>query len=104
MGCVIGKLRCAKWNDVSSPKLFFFWCPACQEPHPYWVDDPDPRKTWQFNGDFNRPTFTPSLRVFGDGHATACHLNLTDGKIYYHGDSPHALAGETVELPDYPEA
>lgn len=101
MGQVIGKLRAAKWNSTMDPKLYFIWCPACQKGHPFWVDD-HPEKTWVFNGNFERPTFTPSLRVYGDYPETACHLTLTDGKIFFHGDSPHSLAGQTVELPAYP--
>lgn len=70
---------------------------------------------WGFNNDFNKPTFTPSLLVrtgkyvpghenFDDeGHdlSSICHSFITDGKIQYLADSTHALAGQTIDLPDY---
>lgn len=71
---------------------------------------------WDFNGDVKNPTFTPSLHIFkAAGHydnngrwhetgkrITRCHLNLIDGELIYHNDSPHALAGQTVPLEDIP--
>jgi hypothetical protein len=60
---------------------------------------------WTFNRNFDRPTFTPSLHVkmeFGDGSPTAiCHSYVTDGRIQFLPDSTHALAGKTVDLPEF---
>jgi hypothetical protein len=77
---------------------YLFWCPGCKEPHPYGV----PR--WSFNGDEAAPTFNPSLLVF-DGspqHKTQCHLFLRDGRLEFLPDSQHELAGQTVDLPVFP--
>lgn len=85
-------------NQAGVVSCYIFYCPACQCVHPFEV----PR--WDFNGDLERPTFTPSLRVFqreGDTRATACHLFLKDGRIEYCGDCPHAMAGQTIECPDW---
>lgn len=59
---------------------------------------------WSFNGDMERPTFSPSLLVWptGDGYQKRCHLFLTDGQLQFCGDSDHALAGQTVPLPEWP--
>lgn len=84
-----------------------FYCPGCKGPHVYGA-------SWRFNGDMERPTFSPSLLVFtpewtdtetGKKHPreTVCHLFLTDGVLRYCGDSPHELAGQSVPLPDLPE-
>lgn len=74
-----------------------FWCPACKEAHALSVAEGH----WTFNGDFERPTMEPSIRV-SMHDVTQCHCYLTDGNIRFCADSPHALAGQTVELPDFP--
>jgi len=37
-----------------------------------------------------------------DQRGTTCHYFITDGKIEFCGDSPHKLAGQIVDLPDWP--
>lgn len=72
---------------------------------------------WQFNGNLEKPTVSPSILVSGvewltdEEHArvmagekiepkpTICHSFITDGKIQFLSDSTHSLAGQTVELP-----
>lgn len=76
-----------------------FWCPACQGAHAITVNVQD---GWTWNGDFERPTTEPSIRVSSCKDVTQCHCYLTDGNIRFCADSPHALAGQTVELPVFP--
>lgn len=75
-------------------------CPACRSLH---VLD----SRWKFNGNFEGPTFQPSLRVqTKDQDGTLiehCHSYITDGNIEYLPDSLHELRGQTVPLPDFPE-
>ena len=74
---------------------FLFWCPGCEAMHGY-----DPKR-WTFNGNMERPSFTPSLvNTYPDGKV--CHLFLTDGTIHYCGDSYHALRGKSVPLTEEP--
>jgi hypothetical protein len=41
----------------------------------------------------------------GDERKTfVCHSFVTDGRIQYLGDCTHAMAGQTVDLPDIPSA
>jgi hypothetical protein len=43
-----------------------FWCPGCGEAHAIYVEPPTSgaaRPVWGFNGDGDRPTFTPSVLV-----------------------------------------
>lgn len=100
---------------VSSPGgpllayCFWFKCPGCassggSEAHRYEVREDGGQPSWEFNGDFKSPTFTPSLlQQYSDprGHHV-CHLFITAGKIYYCSDCTHALAGQVVELPEPP--
>lgn len=86
----------------------YFWCPGCKCCHSFRVGDVKDRPVWKFNGNLDLPTFSPSLRVYTTHpetkvDRTLCHLNLTDGKLIFHGDSPHELKGQTVDLPDIPE-
>jgi len=83
------------------------------------------RPKWTFNGDYDRPTFTPSILVSGvqaehdeNGEWTGefvcdeagkplplcCHSLVTDGQIQFLGDCTHGLANQTVPLPDFPGA
>jgi hypothetical protein len=57
---------------------------------------------WTFNGDFENPTFKPSL-ITGDRIGKRCHSFVTDGKIQYQNDCHHSLAGKTVDIPDWEE-
>ena len=80
----------------------FFFCPGCKCQHTYSVNDDG--TGWQFNGDIEKPTFTPSLfnRDFDtEGKVKSiCHLFLTDGKIQFLNDCTHDLKGQTVEMKD----
>ena len=93
------------------------WCPGCNETHGYMIASPDGGPLWQFNGDSDKPTFTPSMRLFvihrtddddkplpAPVEETLCHYFITDGKIQFCSDSPHHLSGQTVDLPDWPYA
>ena len=51
------KLWAAPHDNGTNDVTYFFWCPGCKKIHPYQV----PR--WTFNGDMNKPTFTPSLKM-----------------------------------------
>lgn len=76
---------------------YFIKCPGCKSWHPFNVDPSRPQ-VWQFNGDVNKPTFTPSLLVNGSHPESRCHLFLTNGKIQFLSDCHHELAGQTVDM------
>lgn len=83
-------------------KLYVFHCPGCKYGHPFEVDAPN-GTGWTWNGSLDKPTFTPSLLVHGGGIGThpRCHSFVTDGRIQFLSDCEHALANQTVELPDW---
>lgn len=85
--------------------------------------------SWTYNGNPDSPTFSPSVLVRGvrieggneemdrilDSYKlpeerermladkrinTVCHSFVTDGRIQFLGDCTHAIAGQTVDLPD----
>jgi len=93
------------WSRTSGAvRTFLFWCPGCGHAHTV------PTPHWNFTGSFDRPSLAPSVRHFVEhpdtkAQQTTCHYHLTDGKLIYCSDSPHALAGQTVGMveisPDY---
>lgn len=102
MSALSKKLRSIEGNGL------MFWCPGCDGAHAVWTGEgPGPRWTW--NGDADRPTFSPSVLVtyngpdagVGGAPPAVCHFFVTDGRIAFCGDSTHALSGQTVDIPDF---
>jgi hypothetical protein len=84
---------------------FHFWCPGCDECHNIPVNHgaAEGRK-WGFDGNYDKPTITPSILVnVGGAHPgqPICHSLIKAGRIEFCGDSTHALAGQTVDLPEF---
>lgn len=105
-----------------------FRCPGCGYTHAISVAAQHASgKNWGFNGDVSRPTFTPSILVRSGHYAKQdasveggcwcvynrehqddqsgfecgiCHSFVTDGRIQFLSDCTHALAGQTVDLPE----
>lgn len=72
---------------------YIIYCQGCKTYHAF-----DGR--WTFNGDFEKPTFSPSMLVNKDRQESRCHSFVTDGKIQYLSDCFHDLAGQTIDLQD----
>lgn len=84
---------------------YVFFCLGCDRHHRIPTQDANDgqRCFWDFNGNMDKPTFTPSIFVHGKGASEVgheCHSFVTDGKIQYLGDCTHHLAGQTIELPE----
>lgn len=91
------------------------WCPACEEMHVI----PD---SWTFDGNLEKPTFQPSVRISGKQHLIVngkwtgewvrgpdgkaldycCHYVLTAGVLDFKDDCTHALRSRLVPLPELP--
>lgn len=105
----------AKVKDEGNGNYSFF-CPGCGYLHVYYTQKSHPDSpVWEFNGDMDNPTFTPSLlNRWGkeadpnwqepeepgpnNGWSGRCHLFVRDGKIEYCGDCSHHLSGKVVEM------
>jgi len=107
-------------NGTAPGRRVTFRCPGCDDVHWVTVDAPD---GWSWNGDLERPTFSPSVLMSGnyaDPPVTSanyeqwkrepweqtmvrrvCHSFVTDGRIQFLGDCTHDLAGQTVDLPEW---
>jgi hypothetical protein len=93
----------------------FFWCPGYDHSHRVQIGQgPGPR--WDWNGDVDKPTFTPSVLVTwnepsdtaGEGADESkdvqkrCHTFVAGGVIDFLGDCTHALRGKHP-IPDWPK-
>lgn len=114
MGKISSKLRRAEGGRIS------YWCQGCKKHHVITVEGPH---AWGWNGNVEKPTFTPS--VLAQGHSIVtdekgewtgeyhrdaagepielrCHTFITDGMVQFLQDCSHELAGQTLPLPDLP--
>lgn len=106
-------------EDGHGGARLMFECPGCECMHEVVIRS-GPHPCWTWNGNAEKPTFTPSILVTGvqpitdEQHAVwkrgerlpeprplRCHSFVTDGRIQFLGDCTHDLAGETVDLPDF---
>ena len=82
---------------------YSIWCEGCDEPHHIYTSYPG-GQNWEFNGNLESPTFSPSLLVFGipasgayPGHPR-CHSFVRNGQMEFLSDCEHKHAGLTVPL------
>ena len=83
-----------------------FFCPGCRDTHAVNMRVRSDGPRWTYNGDVDRPTFTPSILHtvdWPDGREV-CHSFVRDGRIQFLSDCTHALANRTVDLPQWPYA
>jgi hypothetical protein len=82
-----------------------FWCPGCGGTHVVTLNRTDGSPMWSWDGNVEAPTFSPSILVTGGDHdKSRCHSFVRAGKIEFLSDCTHALAGKTVDIPDWPYA
>lgn len=98
--------------EAMTPDTYKFWCPGCNKGHCV-------SSSWQI--DLSTDTLSPSVLAYsrnylinpdleGDaltapenvGTTPQCHSFVRNGRIEFLSDSTHALAGQTVDLPEWP--
>ena len=110
-------------SDGTPDQYVQFKCPGCGTVHCLGVGPKASGPRWGWNGDKTKPTFSPSVLAQGNKltlneHGNwdggwerdskgspipyVCHSFIADGWIQFLGDCTHALAGQTVDLPDFP--
>ena len=90
-------------------------CPANHFHYIYTETLNRQRHKWKFNGDFEKPTFSPSInertgyfvdkKCKGDDkwlkeNSYHCHFIVTNGMIHFCGDCSHDLKNQTLPLPE----
>jgi hypothetical protein len=115
MSAISSKLR--KWVDPATGREgLTYWCQGCAGPHSICTKG---ASAWGWNGDVDRPIFTPSVKVTYPAVPDAeekfkewrteriCHTfvgcnGAKPGEVIFLGDCTHALAGAVQPLPDLP--
>lgn len=85
-------------QDNEQQTVYAFWCPGCDTAHGVRVKGA--AGVWGWNRSVDAPTFSPS--VLAHGGDTRCHSYVVEGDIRFLSDCSHALAGQTVPLPEWP--
>ena len=97
----------------------YIWCQGCKHVHlfptslAYYDTFDESRKItkkpiWTFNNDFDKPTFTPSLKEYythpeTKAEITTCHSIVTNGNIQFCADCEHELKNQTLPLEEIPD-
>lgn len=81
------------FDKVDGKEVFVgvaFECPACGTPHAVTTTKANPSGAkWEWNGSYDRPTISPSIRVLQQSGETICHLFVREGKAEFCGDCAH---------------
>lgn len=110
-------------SDADGDDQLMFWCPGCKSIHAVNLSRPadHPGPVWSWNGDAQRPTFSPSFLLRREEYWTppvtaenladwrrapwpqmkapyVCHIFVADGRIEFLADCTHHLAGQTVDM------
>ena len=84
-------------TEVVAGNRFYYWfhCPGCDVPHSF-------DQSWEFNGNHDTPTFSPSLLLKESPAHLRCHLFVINGDISYLDDCTHSFAGKRIPIPEWP--
>jgi hypothetical protein len=119
-------------SEDSPTTGYMIRCPACGNGHLFNTAPGDngvggKKPVWDFNGDLDAPTFSPSMLCqttrftakgradyeawYAAGHPKrdepfeseplVCHSYVRNGQIEFLGDCTHEMAGKTVPLEDW---
>lgn len=76
-------------------------CPGCNVWHSIYIKKNQFNKDiWSFDGNMEKPTFSPSLLVRWDHNNHVCHSFIRNGEWQFLNDCTHDLAGQTVPMID----
>ncbi len=94
-------MKIIKVPESESSFQFQFMCPGCGATHSF-------NDSWEFNGDYDSPSISPSILVTGyrfdenrNSVPYTCHSWITKGKIKFFNDCSHNKAGQKwFDLPE----
>jgi len=97
-------------KTIDGQESMWFWCVPCNTHHRFITKrGVDEVPVWDFDGNLESPTFSPSLLCNGRAKAEdlfphtkshRCHLFLRAGMVEYLSDCTHEAAGTTVPVQD----
>ena len=80
----------------------YFHCPGCNGTHCVQLKPGQP--AWDWNGSWDKPTFSPSVLYEPNLPEYRCHFFVRDGQIQFLEDCHHKLKGKTVPMEDFDNA
>lgn len=103
-------VRTTMMHGTEAPvwRTLWMWCPACDIAKGIPVPGEDGQLPvegphWEWDGNLERPTLSPSILQRQSGKIPLCHSFLRDGRWQFLGDCTHALAGQTVDMVPVPD-
>lgn len=98
------KVAVRSWKDGigNTGKHCCWWCVGCAEHH-IWQIEATKGPNWEWDGDTEKPTVSPSILTRGSRPDKRCHVFIKAGQIKYLNDCGHKLAGQTVAMVDLPD-
>jgi hypothetical protein len=81
------------------PGYYIFDCPGCGNSH-FLNTNQQYGGVWKFDGNFDKPTCSPSFLVNSHDPKSRCHFFIRNGQIQYLNDCHHSLKGKTVDMID----
>lgn len=104
-------IKLSKILQLLSENRLLFQCPGCNKIHTVAIGAGKGER-WQWNGDPEKPTFSPSIKVVYPANSKTaeskdqyseqiCHFSVENGEIRFLEDCTHSLAGQTVQIPDW---
>lgn len=85
-----------------------FICPGCAlfggtGLHLLPVNSPNYSPSWDWDGNLEQPSLSPSIHTKRGEEGGNCHSFLKEGVFDFLSDCDHILAGTIVEMPDLPD-
>ena len=83
-----------------------FVCPGCENEHGEGglhmlpVNSPQKSPSWEWDGNLDAPTLSPSILTRGGSRGLVCHSFLRNGVFEFLNDCTHQFAGQSVPMPD----
>jgi hypothetical protein len=93
-------------SDVDGNPLgesLWMWCPACDLAKRIPVNRSE-GVSWDWDGNLETPTLSPSILQHGGGNHPQCHSFLKTGIWEFLDDCTHSMAGQNtpmVPIPDW---
>jgi Family of unknown function (DUF6527) len=81
-------------------QLLVFYCLGCRRYHSINVNS-QTEASWQFNGDFVKPSISPSILIKDMNENIICHSNIKEGMITYEEKGIHDLIGMTLPMSEF---
>lgn len=109
-------MRAEKQEAPDGSVYINYRCQGCEHLHSVCVQTGSAYgagPVWGWNGSLELPTFTPSVLFWLDHNAdedeeerkyvdkARCHTFITNGRVQFLSDYGHALAGQTLDVPEY---